>query len=428
MTSAQNNSHADALTDKGHTENRNVTSSAPGEHVKEKLWTSANKITLLRICLIPVFFILIISPWPTWIPQWNEADIYKPFIAAIAFAILAATDSLDGYLARSRNEVTNLGKFMDPLADKILVAAALLALIELGKLPSWVALIILAREFIVSGIRMVAASEGIVIAASWYGKAKTVAQIAAILLFILKDSHMVSDLGSVFSDKFYVFSWIVMLVALALTIISMLDYFSKASELLGFSSPSNTSEKKKSEQNSGISHTTIDAKDAASILPDRLYAEAKKVITEAAKNHVHIATAESCTGGLIAGQLTAVPGASDVVYGGVVSYVYSVKEHQLGVQKSLLDTKGAVNEQTACQMAEGAKKRLNVDIAVSVTGIAGPGGAEPGKPVGTVWIGLSDPNMTYAYVHHYEGDREEVRKQAVRDALHMLQNSIQSLA
>lgn len=102
--------------------------------------------------------------------------------------MLSLTDSVDGYLARSRNEITNFGKFMDPLADKILVFAALVALIELHVLPSWVVLVILMREFIVAGVRMLAAAKGMVIAASWYGKAKTVTQLVAIILFILKES------------------------------------------------------------------------------------------------------------------------------------------------------------------------------------------------------------------------------------------------
>ena len=103
--------------------------------VHEKLWTPANVVTLLRICLVPVFVVAIISPWPEYFPFWADAEASKPWIAAGIFILLAATDGLDGYLARSRGEVTNFGKFIDPLADKILVAAALLALIELGVLP-----------------------------------------------------------------------------------------------------------------------------------------------------------------------------------------------------------------------------------------------------------------------------------------------------
>ena len=118
--------------------------------------------------------------------------------------MISCTDWLDGYLARSRNEVTAFGKFMDPLADKILVTAALLALIELGTLPSWVVLIIVAREFIVSGVRMVAANEGVVIAASYQGKFKTVFQMIAIVMFTVKDSHMVGSAGQAFGDGLWV--------------------------------------------------------------------------------------------------------------------------------------------------------------------------------------------------------------------------------
>lgn len=173
------------------------------------------------------------SPWPTWFPDWNEAELLKPWLAALLFVVLACTDALDGYLARSRGEVTNFGKFMDPLADKILVAAALLALCELQILPSWVALIILTREFIVSGLRMLAASEGVVIAASWYGKAKTVFQIIAILLFIIKDSEPFISTPAI-ETPLYVVSWIVMIIALVLTVISMLDYLAKCRSILRF--------------------------------------------------------------------------------------------------------------------------------------------------------------------------------------------------
>ena len=132
--------------------------------------TPANVVTIIRILLVPVFVVAIISPWPSYIPSWPDADLWKPWIAAFIFTVLSCTDAVDGYLARSRGEVTNFGKFIDPLADKILVAAALLALVELQLLPSWVALVILGREFIVSGLRMLVATHGIVIAASWYGK------------------------------------------------------------------------------------------------------------------------------------------------------------------------------------------------------------------------------------------------------------------
>ena len=197
------------------------------------LWTPANVVTLVRICLVPVFVVALISPWPQWLGLPQVADDAKGLVAAGIFILISCTDWLDGYLARSRGEVTDFGKFMDPLADKILVAAALLALVELGSLPSWVVLVILAREFIVSGVRMVAASEGAVIAASWYGKAKTVFQMVAIVLFTVKDSHMAGSVHAAFSDGLWLLSWGVMIVALVLTVVSMLDYIAKARRLIG---------------------------------------------------------------------------------------------------------------------------------------------------------------------------------------------------
>ncbi len=134
----------------------------------------------------------------------------------------------------------------------------------------------------------------------------------------------------------------------------------------------------------------------------------------------HIATAESCTGGLISGALTAIAGSSDVVAGGIVSYSNEVKEARLGVPVDVIETQGAVSYETACAMAEGARRELSVDLAVSVTGIAGPGGAVPGKPVGTVWIGVCDNSGADARAYHFAGSRDEVRAQTVAAALDTL--------
>ncbi|MDR1422238.1 MAG: CDP-diacylglycerol--glycerol-3-phosphate 3-phosphatidyltransferase [Coriobacteriales bacterium] len=200
--------------------------------------TPANIVTTMRIVLIPVFVFFILAPWPDWTLDPDLAQMIKPWVAAAVFAALAATDAVDGYLARSRAEVTNLGKFLDPLADKILVTAALLALIELGTLPAWVALVIVAREFLVSGLRMVAATEGKVIAASRLGKIKTVTQIAAIIAFIIKDSVVWSFFDGYHGDLwlgFNILAWIVMSAALILTLLSLMDYFIKSADVLGFS-------------------------------------------------------------------------------------------------------------------------------------------------------------------------------------------------
>ena len=200
----------------------------------DRIWTLANIVTLLRILLIPVFVVAILSPWPEWFPSPEFWRPRQPWIAALVFIAISFTDAIDGHLARSRNEITDLGKFLDPLADKILVCAALLALVELQTFPSWVALIIIAREFIVSGLRMVAASQGKVIAASYFGKSKTVLQICAIILFTVKDSLQIKLLGGGFATGFTLFSWVALVAAVIMTIVSMLDYLYKSRTILGF--------------------------------------------------------------------------------------------------------------------------------------------------------------------------------------------------
>jgi nicotinamide-nucleotide amidase len=200
--------------------------------VSDNSLTAASRVTLARIILIPLFLVVLLTDWPRLFPNAPALNELRPWIAAIVFIVLAATDSVDGYLARSRNEVTTFGKFLDPLADKLLVTAALLALVELQVLPSWIAFIILAREFIVSGLRMVASAEGLVIAASWYGKIKTVVQIVAIVMFLVKDSAAIASLGHQFEALFQATSWLVMGAAVMLTIVSMVDYFRHASRVI----------------------------------------------------------------------------------------------------------------------------------------------------------------------------------------------------
>jgi len=193
----------------------------------------ANTVTIVRMVLIPVFLVVMLSDWPAFFNVSPVVEALKPWIAGFVFTLLAATDGVDGYLARSRNEITTFGKFIDPLADKLLVTAALLALVELDVLPAWIAFVIIAREFIVSGLRMVASAEGTVIAASWYGKVKTVVQIVAIVMFIVKDSAVWAVLGSPQLIIFVqVVAWTVMGAAVVLTILSMVDYFRSAADVL----------------------------------------------------------------------------------------------------------------------------------------------------------------------------------------------------
>ncbi len=162
-----------------------------------------NKLTLLRVTLIPFFVVFMLADLGSW-AKW----------AALAIFVGASmTDWLDGYLARKYHLVTNFGKFMDPLADKLLVCSAMICLIELGSIPSWVVIIIIGREFVISGFRLIASDNGIVIAANYWGKFKTVCQMIMIIVLI-------ADLGGFFD----VVEQILIYASLALTIISLATY------------------------------------------------------------------------------------------------------------------------------------------------------------------------------------------------------------
>lgn len=166
-----------------------------------------NKLTLLRVVLIPVFVILLLL---------EGGQNYTLRIAAlIVFCIASFTDFLDGQIARRNHLVTNFGKFMDPLADKLLVCSALICMIELGQLPSWYVITVIAREFIISGFRLVAADSGIVIAASWWGKFKTTFQMFTVILLILNIPAL------------HTVTMIIAGIAFVLTLVSLLDYIAK---------------------------------------------------------------------------------------------------------------------------------------------------------------------------------------------------------
>lgn len=174
----------------------------------------ANKLTLLRVIMVP-FFLVFISV---------DSIPYGKELALAVFVLASLTDKLDGHIARSRNMITDFGKFMDPLADKLLVSAALIALVELAVIPSWIAFIILAREFAVSGLRILAASGGKVIAASWWGKIKTVIQMVAVIVALFNLIANNQFLGSL-TD-------ILMYIAVIITIISGYDYFAKNTNVI----------------------------------------------------------------------------------------------------------------------------------------------------------------------------------------------------
>ena len=160
-----------------------------------------NLLTVLRILLVPVLVVALLE-------ETRNGDL----VAAFVFALASATDFADGWLARSRGDVTNFGKLMDPIADKLLIAAGLIALVYLDRLAAWIAMVIIAREFAVTGLRLVAAEQGVVIQASWLGKVKTSLQVAAIICLIAFNPAPL---------------WVDLLVyaAVAATVISGIDYF-----------------------------------------------------------------------------------------------------------------------------------------------------------------------------------------------------------
>lgn len=166
-----------------------------------------NSLTLLRIILIPIFVVVLVLRIPH----------YGDLLAALIFIIAALTDSLDGYLARKYKQVTKLGIILDPIADKLLITSALICLVELGRIPGWIAIVILGREFAVSGLRAVKAEEGVIIPASKLGKFKTVSQVLAVMLIILE---------SVFPAFKGIGQWAIY-IAVAITVISGIDYFYK---------------------------------------------------------------------------------------------------------------------------------------------------------------------------------------------------------
>ena len=180
-----------------------------------------NKLTIFRVILILPFVLLLLSG--SW--EWSAAlsgglGKYVDYIALGIFIVASLTDLIDGHIARKYNLVTNFGKFMDPLADKLLVCAALIALVELNRIPAWIVILIISRDFIISGFRLVASDNHVVIAASYWGKFKTVFQMVMVCL-------MIADI-----PQLRVVTNIIMWIALALTMISLIDYLAKNNDVM----------------------------------------------------------------------------------------------------------------------------------------------------------------------------------------------------
>lgn len=170
-----------------------------------------NKLTVLRVLLIPFF---------VWAALGDPVPGYSKYIAVLIFIVASLTDLLDGKIARKYGLVTNFGKFMDPLADKLLVCAALICLVSCGMLSAWMVIVIISREFIISGFRLVASDNGVVIAANYWGKFKTTFQMVMICL-------MIADI-----EELHLLTVIVMWAALILTVVSLVDYLMKNKDVM----------------------------------------------------------------------------------------------------------------------------------------------------------------------------------------------------
>jgi nicotinamide-nucleotide amidase len=339
-----------------------------------------NALTISRLAVIPVLMALLLIPFD-----------YHDQVAAAVFVAFSMTDTMDGQIARRQGTVTDLGKFLDPLADKLFVVSVLVVLVQEGMVAAWVVVVILARELLITLLRTVAASRGRILAAAPLGKTKTVSQVVAVTLLILQRPYSVLGLPATLAVA----------LAVVLTVTSGLDYLLRYRHLVGLE----------------------DATPGSSLRP--LMGRLGSLLLE---RGLTVAVAESCTGGLVGAAFTDQPGSSAYFRGGITAYADQVKRDQLGVPGRMLAEHGAVSCEVAVAMAEGVRSRLGTDLSVSVTGIAGPDGGTPGKPVGLTYIAVATPTGTNCVEHNLQGDRWANRAQAARRALELLLAELEGAA
>ncbi len=359
-----------------------------------------NLLTLSRLVAIPVMMLLLAVRF-----QGHDQ------VAALLFVVFSLTDIVDGNLARRTGKVTDLGKFLDPLADKLFVLSILIALVQEGLVAAWLVVIIFSRELVITILRSLGAGRGRVVAATAWGKSKTVTQILAIFLLMLQRPYPVLVAPAQLAIG----------IAAVFTVISGLDYLWQFRFLLGWRTAGGT------EARAG------DAATAAEPVPPKIEGGAPSGSEPASEPDplavrlgalckaagIRVGLAESCTGGMVAEMVTAVPGSSAYFIGGLVTYSNAAKKSLLGVPAAMLERDGAVSAAVARSMAEGARARLAVDVAVSVTGIAGPDADGTAKPVGLTYIGVADSASTRVVEHRFEGDRGSNRRQAAMAALEL---------
>jgi CDP-diacylglycerol--glycerol-3-phosphate 3-phosphatidyltransferase len=337
-----------------------------------------NALTISRLVAIPVLMGLLLLRFPG-----------HDQVAAALFIAFSLTDTLDGQLARRSGKVSDLGKFLDPLADKLFVLSVLIVLVQEGLVAAWVVVVIFSRELIITILRSVGAGQGRAFAAAPLGKTKTVTQMSAVTLLILQRPYpLLAPLAG-----------IAVAAAVVFTLWSGLDYLWRFRYLIG---PFDTSR----------------VRVAAGAAPEpSLAADLGKALLSSG---LTVAVAESCTGGMVGAAITDVPGSSAYFVGGVIAYSDEVKRKDLEVPKDLLEKFGAVSREVAEAMAQGARSRFGTDLAVAVTGIAGPDSDGTSKPVGLTFVAIASPERASSSEFHFTGDRDSNRREATAEALRML--------
>jgi len=348
-----------------------------------------NLLTLSRLIGIPFLVWLLLAGFPGH-DQW----------AAVLFLLFSATDTVDGWFARRFGKVTELGKFLDPLADKVFVLTVLVTLVQESMLPAWVVVVIFSRELLITILRSVSLGQGRVIAASWWGKSKTVSQVAAISLLILARPYAWLEPYAVF----------LVAVALAITIYSGLDYLWRFRYVLALPP-----------RRPAISPLPL--KGGAPGPGESVDPLVRRLAAALDRAGQTFSSAESCTGGMVAAAITDLPGSSSFFLGGVVAYSNQLKHRLLGVPEDLLEAKGAVSPEVAIAMAQGARERLGSDLAVSITCVAGPA-ADGAKPVGLTFVGVAGPDLVLVRQFNWRGDRWENRRLSVEAALKMVLDAL----
>ncbi|MBO0682640.1 MAG: CDP-diacylglycerol--glycerol-3-phosphate 3-phosphatidyltransferase [Candidatus Dormibacteraeota bacterium] len=347
-----------------------------------------NSLTIARLVAVPVLMVLILVEFP-----------YHDQIAAVVFVLASLTDTLDGNLARARGQVTELGKFLDPLADKLFILSVLIVLVQVRQLAAWVVVVIFGRELLITVLRSLSATQGRVIAATPWGKTKTVSQVLAVLLLILQRPY----------PQLQIWATVVVGFAVAFTVLSGADYLWRFRHVLLL-----RGDPERQELSAGAGAGSGSGSDSP--VDPRM----RDVHQRLADGHLKVAVAESCTGGLLAAALTDQPGSSAYFSGGVVAYSNEVKQGLLGVPAELISRHGAVSAEVAEAMAGSVRRLLGADIGVAVTGIAGPEADGTEKPVGLTHVWVDGPEGGEGVRFVFSGDRWANRRAAVAEALKLL--------